>query len=197
MARLMDDTANFGILAAAVGVLTVCAQAAILSYQFFPPAVARLVAGVLYILFGIAVARRILPQPLSRLFPEGMESGFGCVIAFCFLAGLCSVLIGITASATDGADSGAVYILTGVLTMALGHVASMPRKTPIDRLILPALIVLFLILTLEAVMSFFQTWESGLDGSLMWMLVAAAVAETCMFLIPFLYLMEPKVASKF
>lgn len=197
MARLMDDTANFGILAAAVGVLTVCAQVAILSYQFFPPAVARLVAGVLYILFGIAVARRILPQPLSRLFPEGMESGFGCVIAFCFLAGLCSVLIGITASATDGADSGAVYILTGVLTMALGHVASMPRKTPIDRLILPALIVLFLILTLEAVMSFFQTWVSGLDGSVMWMLVAAAVAETCMFLIPFLYLMEPKVASKF
>ena len=193
----MDDTANFGILAAAVGVLTVCAQVAILSYQFFPPAVARLVAGVLYILFGIAVARRILPQPLSRLFPEGMESGFGCVIAFCFLAGLCSVLIGITASATDGADSGAVYILTGVLTMALGHVASMPRKTPIDRLILPALIVLFLILTLEAVMSFFQTWVSGLDGSVMWMLVAAAVAETCMFLIPFLYLMEPKVASKF
>ena len=193
----MDDTANFGILAAAVGVLTVCAQAAILSYQFFPPAVARLAAGVLYILFGISVARRILPQPLSRLFPEGMESGFGCVIAFCFLAGLCSVLIGITASATDGADSGAVYILTGVLTMALGHVASMPRKTPIDRLILPALIVLFLILTLEAVMSFFQTWVSSLDGSVMWMLVAAAVAETCMFLIPFLYLMEPKVASKF
>lgn len=197
MARLMDDTANFGILAAAVGVLTVCAQAAILSYQFFPPAVARLVAGVLYILFGIAVARRILPQPLFRLFPEGMESGFGCVIAFCFLAGLCSVLIGITASATDGAGSGAVYILTGVLTMALGHVASMPRKTRIDRLILPALIVLFLILTLEAVMSFFQTWVSGLEGSVMWMLVAAAVAETCMFLIPFLYLMEPKVASKF
>lgn len=197
MARLMDDTANFGILAAAVGVLTVCAQAAILSYQFFPPAVARLVAGVLYILFGIAVARRILPQPLSRLFPEGMESGFGCVIAFCFLAGLCSVLIGITASATAGAGSGEIYIITGVLTMALGHVASMPRKTRIDRLVLPALIVLFLILTLEAVMSFFQTWVSGLEGSVMWMLIAAAVAETCMFLIPFLYLMEPKVVSKF
>ena len=197
MARLMDDTANFGILAAAVGVLTVCAQAAIISYNFFPPAAARLAAGVLYIVFGVAVARRVLPQPLSRLFPEGMDSGFGCIIAFCFLAGLCSVLIGIAASATAGAGSGGIYIITGMLTMALGHVASMPRRTRVDRLVLPALIVLFLILTLEAVMSFFQTWESGLDGSLMWMLVAAAVAETCMFLIPFLYLMEPEVASKF
>ena len=83
-----------------------------------------------------------------------------------------------------------------LIILIMGWIITNDKKTAVDKIIWIVLVIIFLLLLILAILSIFDIGNvySGLTMALMYV---DAVAAIIMYLMAFLYLLNPEVKSKF
>lgn len=202
MASFLDDTKNFGLLIAVIGLVDLIVSAALLmedTGNLTVENIGGIVAGVLYLLAGVMVFTQ-RPGPLAPVFPEGISSKFGVLTGYIFLIGVTGIINGIFVAAFGSADghlaSGIGAIVLAAIILAVGWIITNNTKNIFDKMIYYLLIVIFaafVIVSLIALLGINGSYQ-GIYEILAYVDVIAAVV---MYLMAFLYLLSADVKAKF
>lgn len=196
MGSFFDNTRNWGLTIAVIGVVGLAFLIVSMTDGVTSLEIVRVFTGLFYVAFGVLIAKRICPEFMTRLFPMGMESKFGCLIAHSFMVGLVTVVIGLY-NIVDGIILGIIMVLLGLALMGTGHIAAMPKKTKLDKIMWPAMLAIFFILMVYEIVLFFDLQYYGLEGMIAVAGYIRVGAEILMVLIAFIYLLDPEVRTKF
>ena len=200
MASFLDNTKNFGLMIAIIGLVDLIVNVIALvdgindiNFDW----IGGIIVGLVYLAAGWMVYSQ-KPGALAPLFPEGISSKFGVLTGYVFLVGVTAIISGIFViiANTDNLGSGAGGIILGLIILIMGWIITNDKKTAVDKIIWIVLVIIFLLLLILAILSIFDIGNvySGLTMALMYV---DAIAAIIMYLMAFLYLLNPEVKSKF
>ena len=196
MGSFFDNTRNWGLTIAAIGVVGLAFLIVSMTDGVTSLEIVRVFTGLFYVAFGILIARRACPGFMTRLFPMGMESKFGCLIAHSFMVGLVTVVVGLY-NVIEGAYAAAILILLGLALMGTGHISAMPKRTKLDKIMWPAMLAIYFILMVYEIVLYFDLQNYYMDSFILASTYVRTGLEILMVLISFIYLLDPEVRTKF
>lgn len=200
MASFLDNTKNFGLMIAIIGLVDLIVNVIALVDgidNINLDWIGGIIIGLVYLAAGWMVYSQ-KPGALAPLFPEGISSKFGVLTGYVFLVGVTAIIGGIffIIANTDNIGGGVGDIILGLIILIIGWIITNDKKTAVDKIVWVLLVIIFLLLLILAILSIFEVGNmfSGLTMALMYV---DAVATIVMYLMAFLYLLNPEVKSKF
>ena len=200
MASFLDNTKNFGLMIAIIGLVDLIVNVIALVDgidNINLDWIGGIIIGLVYLAAGWMVYSQ-KPGALDSLFPEGISSKFGVLTGYVFLVGVTAIIGGIffIIANTDNIGGGVGDIILGLIILIIGWIITNDKKTAVDKIVWVLLVIIFLLLLILAILSIFEVGNmfSGLTMALMYVDVVATIV---MYLMAFLYLLNPEVKSKF
>ena len=203
MASFLDDTKNFGLLIAVVGLVDLIVCTALLvedTINLTVENIGGIVAGVLYLLAGVMVFTQ-RPGPLAPVFPEGISSKFGVLAGYIFLVRVTGIINVVFVAAFGSADqhlaSGIGAIVLAAIILAVGWIVTNNTRNIFDKVIHYMLIVIFAAFVLISLIALLGVTNGSYEGIYLILAYVDVVAAVVMYLMAFLYLLSADVKAKF
>ena len=183
----LNDTKNFGLIIAILGLLDVISAILGFASSTIHAAVGVLIAGLLILLAGLGIYKKKIPDFMTKLFPEGVDSKFGVLVGMMFTVSLSMVIAAIFALDIAG-------LIAPIILLILALVVTNDKKNVFDKIIW----ILFVLIALIAmILGFVGIFSVGGEGLYLVMGIIKAIAEALMYLMLLVYLLDGSVKKKF
>ena len=175
--EFLNNTKNFGLMITILAIINaVLAILAMIDGGFGLGTVGAILSSAVMILAGIAIYMQTDGGIISFAFPEGSSSKFGALTGFIFATGISAIL---------ALNLGSIIL--GIIILLVGWIITNNKKTFMDSIIWVLLIILFALL---AIASVFAVFTADI------LMIVGGVCSAILYLMAFLYLLDPEVKKK-
>ena len=202
MASFLDNTKNFGLMIAIIGLVDLIVSVLMLIEDMNNlnlMYIGGIIVGLIYLFAGIMVYTQ-KPGALAPIFPEGISSKFGVLTGYIFLVGVTGIIDGIFVAAFSNADgnlmAGIGTIVLAIIIIAVGWIITNDTKNVLDKVIYYILIIIFALSVILGLIGIFGLGDYYHDMYLI-LAIVESIAAIVMYLMAFLYLLSAEVKTKF
>ena len=183
MASFLDNTKNFGLMIAIIGLVDLIVNVIALVDgidNINLNWIGGIIIGLVYLAAGWMVYSQ-KPGALASLFPEGISSKFGVLTGYVFLVGVTAIIGGIffIIANTDNIGGGVGDIILGLIIAWIGGKVNDGKTTGFDKILWIILLIIFVILFIGSLLS--------IGGNAIAIISAICYAIVYLFMIIFLF----------
>ena len=189
----LDETKNFGLLALIVGAINlVCAIMFFFNNNIettwrIVGGVGRILASIVILAAGWAIFSGNIPSFMARLFPEGSTSKFGVITGYTAAVGA-SFIVGL------GTSVGEIIlgVVLGLILLLAVFILTTGKTGVIEIIIWVIFLIIYIIGIIFDAIGVFASFDP-----LNVLSIIGCLCECLMFIIAFIYLIDPEVRKKF
>ncbi|MGN1044648.1 MAG: hypothetical protein ACI4Q9_01670 [Candidatus Methanomethylophilaceae archaeon] len=175
--EFLNNTKNFGLMLTIIAIIdAIIGVLAVVNGGVSLDSVGAILSAAVMILAGIAIYMQTDGGIISFAFPEGSSSKFGALTGFIFATGISAILALNIPS-----------IILGIIILIVGWVITNNHKGIADSIIWVLLIILFALLAIGSILAVFTADI---------LIIVGGVCSAILYLIAFLYLLDPEVKSR-
>lgn len=192
----LNETKNFGLILMILGLIEIFVGAYMLvdslDTKLSIISIGTIIAGVLYVIAGDMIYTQ-KTGPLASMFEGGIDTKFGVVTGYVYLAGFCITILGLCTT-LDGGD-GLIIAIFGVIMAIIAWALCNGNKGTVDKILYVVLVILFLLVAITGVWAIIDM-PANSDTIALIAEYIRYVMNIVMALVVFIYLLSAEVKEK-